>query len=290
MTRDCTRLDRVAIDATHGPSSSERRVREDDWTGSRGTTGSRSCESQNQSFFCSVRRSPSVNRCARFGRTRRTSSKTQTLGRSESSSATRLELVAGAGASDQSAHQPAPAQRERWKHELATVAPNLGLEGRPVVRAFLRKAPNPRRHRINSLVAQDYLPSVRHHSFRPTIRRPETPLQVSPRDSPSGAAVAERAPARRIAAPRPPIARRPPDPSEPTARAGARLTPRPAPPVQRTRPLAPDRDRRPCSIVRIPGTHESTPIDASESRNDCFAVASGAGPRGWSARSPWRSR
>jgi hypothetical protein len=159
MTRDCTRLDRVAIDATHGPSSSERRVREDDWTGSRGTTGSRSCESQNQSFFCSVRRSPSVNRCARFGRTRRTSSKTQTLGRSESSSATRLELVAGAGASDQSAHQPAPAQRERWKHELATVAPNLGLEGRPVVRAFLRKAPNPRRHRITPLSLKTISPA-----------------------------------------------------------------------------------------------------------------------------------
>jgi hypothetical protein len=57
--------------------------------------------------------------------------------------ATRSELVAGGGASDRSPNQPAPTQRERRKHVLATVAPLIRRESGSVARPFLRKAPDP---------------------------------------------------------------------------------------------------------------------------------------------------
>ena len=65
---------------------------------------------------------------------------------SASESSAGSELVAGGRAADRSPNQPAPTQRERLKHVLATVAPPIRRGGGSVVRALLGKAPDPHRH------------------------------------------------------------------------------------------------------------------------------------------------
>jgi len=62
--------------------------------------------------------------------------------------APRGELIASGGALDQPAHQPAPAQSERWEHVFAAVAPDVRPGRGPIVRAVLRKTPDSCAHPI----------------------------------------------------------------------------------------------------------------------------------------------
>jgi hypothetical protein len=55
----------------------------------------------------------------------------------------RGELLAAVRSVDHAPYQSAPAQRERREHELAAVAAHIGRRRRPVLRLFLRKAPDP---------------------------------------------------------------------------------------------------------------------------------------------------
>ena len=56
------------------------------------------------------------------------------------------ELVARGGRLDQPPDQPAAAERERWEHVRAAIAPHPGRGRGLVVRLLLRKTPYPSRH------------------------------------------------------------------------------------------------------------------------------------------------